>query len=192
MPDPNDPHDLHDSTRVWLPVEPQQASAFAPFGEVIEARDDAQHYSINGGYAERFHDLARLDTGRDGGRPLLSLFRACPRPLPFQLQLVERHQLGSQCFLPLMRQRFLVVVAPPGPAPTPHELSCFMACAGQGVNYAAGTWHHPLIALDDGGDFFVIDRGGAGAAADCEEHSLLEAGVWVSDRYGVDPRANWP
>jgi ureidoglycolate lyase len=48
------------------------------------------------------------------------------------------------------------------------------------VNYAAGTWHHPLIALDSGGDFLVVDRRAPSAADDCDEHPLLEAQVWVS------------
>lgn len=168
-----------DPVRLWLTVEPLQADSFAAFGEVIEASGHGVHYGINEGYAERFHDLAQLDTGREGGRPVISVFRAQPRPLPLQLRLVERHRLGSQSFVPLMRQRFLVVVGPPGPPPSPGQLRCFMAAAGQGVNYAAGTWHHPLIALDEGGDFVVIDRGGPGATEDCEERSLVEAGVWV-------------
>jgi ureidoglycolate lyase len=79
----------------------------------------------------------------------------------------------------MLPQRFLVVVAPAGPAFSPADLRCFMARAGQGVNYAAGTWHHPLIALDGGGDFVVIDRGGPHAVDDCEEQSLREADIWV-------------
>jgi ureidoglycolate lyase len=163
----------------WLPVEPLAAQAFAPFGDVIEAGGSAPHVTINEGFAERFDDLARLDTLRQGGRPVLSVFRARPRTLPLQLRLVERHLLGSQAFVPLLPQRFLVVVAPAGPAPTTMQLRCFMTRPGQGVNYAAGTWHHPLIALDAGGDFLVIDRGGPHAGEDCEEHSLLQADVRV-------------
>jgi ureidoglycolate lyase len=30
------------------------------------------------------------------------------------------------------------------------------------VSYAAGTWHHPLIALEATSDFLVVDRGGEG------------------------------
>lgn len=163
----------------WLTVEPLQSHTFAPFGDVIEPGAGAGHRTINEGFAERFDDLARLDTGREGGHPVLSVFRARPRSLPLQLRLVERHLLGSQAFVPWLPQRFLVVVAPAGPAPAPVQLRCFMASPGQGVNYAAGTWHHPLIALDAGGDFLVIDRGGPLAAADCEEHSLLAADLWV-------------
>ena len=167
------------SSRNWLPVEPLDAEAFSRFGDVIEARAGGPRRTINEGFAERFDDLARLDTQRQQGRPVLSVFRARPRPLPLQLRLVERHLLGSQAFVPLLPQRFLVVVAQAGPAPSPTELRCFMARPGQGVNYAAGTWHHPLIALDAGGDFLVIDRGGPHAGEDCEERSLLEANVWV-------------
>lgn len=162
----------------WLEVEPLGATAFAPFGEVVEVREDGHHFPINDGTAERYHDLVRLDTGRDGGRPMVSVFRARRSPMPLRLRLVERHQLGSQTFIPLMRQRMLVVVAPRSPAPDLEALRCFIAAPGQGVNYAAGTWHHPLIALDDS-EFLVIDRGGPEAAQDCEVISLAEAGIWV-------------
>ena len=149
-----------------LQPEPLTAAAFRPFGDVIEARDAGAHHTINGGFAERFHDLAQIDTAEAGGRPLLNIFRAVPRPLPLQLSEVERHQLGSQAFMPLAPMRFLVVVALAGPAPRADQLRCFMAAPGQGVNYARGTWHHPLLALAAGGDFLVIDRGGPAAAAD--------------------------
>lgn len=167
--------------RRWLTVEPLEAHAFSPFGDVIEPGRPGKHRTINEGFAERFDDLARLDTGRQGGQPVLSVFRARPRALPLQLRLVERHVLGSQAFVPLLPQRFLVVVATAGLSPSPAQLRCFMARPGQGVNYAAGTWHHPLLALDAGGDFLVIDRGGPLAADDCDEHSLLEADVWVRE-----------
>ena len=42
---------------------------------------------------------------------------------------------------------------------------------------ARGTWHHPLLALDDGGDYFVIDRGSD--ADDCEVLVLDQTEVWV-------------
>lgn len=169
------------SPRHWLTAEPLDAHAFSLFGDVIAPGEAGKHRTINEGFAERFDDLARLDTGRQGGHPVLRVFRARPRALPFRLRLVERHLLGSQAFVPLLPQRFLVIVAPAGPAPCATQLRCFMARPGQGVNYAAGTWHHPLIALDAGGDFLVIDRGGPLAADDCEEHSLTEADVWARE-----------
>lgn len=172
-----------------LPIEALDAAAFAPFGEVIEAHPEGLRHPINEGTAERFHDLARIDTGAAGGRTLLSIFRAQARPLPLRVQLLERHLLGSQAFMPLQARPFLVVVAAAGPAPGRGDLRCFLAAPGQGVNFTAGTWHHPLIALEGGGDFLVIDRGGpeadvgaeAGAAGaiDCEDIDLTGLGLWI-------------
>jgi ureidoglycolate lyase len=164
---------------IILPVLPLSSEAFAPFGQVISAHGAEQRYAINEGTAERFHDLARIDTTRAGGRPVLSLFRATPRPLPLQVRLMERHQLGSQAFMPLGSLRFLVLVAAPGPAPTAQDLRGFIAAPGQGVNFNAGTWHHPLIALDGGGDFLVIDRAASDGAVDCDEAALPGPPAWL-------------
>lgn len=161
-----------------LNVAPLTAEAFAPFGDVIEAAASRRHHPVNAGLALRFHDLATLDTGRDGGRPMVSIFRAQALAQPLRLRLVERHLLGSQAFVPMAGQRFLVVVAPAGPAPRREDLRAFVTSPGQGVNYAAGTWHHPLLSLD-GGDYLVIDRGGPGGADDCEESAPGVAGLWL-------------
>jgi ureidoglycolate lyase len=150
-----------------LTIEPLTRAAFAAFGDVIEAGDAAQSYAINAGTTTRFHDLAAIDTTRDGGRTIVSLFRAQPRPLPFVVSMLERHPLGSQAFVPLSLRPYLVVVAT-DPGATPRA---FLAREGQGVNYHAGTWHHPLLALDAISDFLVIDRDGPGD--NCDEVELL-------------------
>jgi ureidoglycolate lyase len=157
-----------------LAVEPLTAEAFAPFGEVIEASDAARHFGINAGYAERYHALAAVDTAPGAGRPVISIFRARPRTLPLTLAMLERHPLASQAFMPLGGRPYLVVVAPAGPAPDSSRTRCFLAGPGQGVNYARGTWHHPLLALDAPGDFLVVDLDtGATGAANCDEHPLV-------------------
>jgi ureidoglycolate lyase len=149
-----------------LPIVALTAAAFAPFGEVIEPAAAAAVQSINAGTAQRFHDIARIDPG-EGGRVLLSIVRARARTLPFELELLERHPLGSQAFVPLdPATRYLVVVAASAEA-TPRA---FIAGHGQGVNFAAGTWHHPLLALDRSCDFLVLDRGGEGD--NCDEVRL--------------------
>lgn len=170
---------MADPARHVLPIEPLEAARFQPFGDVIEASDRGSPCAINEGWAVRFNDLARIDTGRDGGRTLLSIFRAKARPLPLRLSLMERHCLGSQAFMALVPRRFLVVVAPPGPAPDAALLRCFAAAPGQGVNYAPGTWHHPLLAIDTDTDFLVVDRGGPGATEDCDECRLDDGDIWV-------------
>jgi ureidoglycolate lyase len=165
--------------RQVLPVQPLTALAFAPFGEVIGPLDHAPQRVINAGYALRFDNLAKIDNGHDGAQPQLSIFRTRPRSLPLQLSEMERHLLGSQLFMPLAGQRFLLVVAAAGASPEVKDLRAFLARNGQGVNLARGTWHHPLLALDAGGDFLVIDRNGPDVEDDCQAHSLADAHVWI-------------
>ena len=163
-----------------LNIEPLTAEAFRPFGDVIEASDTRPHFSINDGFAERYHDLANLDVANQGGRAILSIFRALPRNFPMQLVLLERHPLGSQAFMPLSTLPFLVVVAAAAPEPDVSLIRCFRTMPGQGVNYARGTWHHPLIALLSPCDFLVIDLGGALESANCDEHRLSGAPIWIT------------
>ncbi len=143
-----------------LPVEPLTAEAFAPFGDVIQ-RAGARQMPINEGTAVRFHDLARVDVAGARGRPLVSIFRAQPRPVPIAIRTMERHPLGSQAFYPLAPHDWLVVVCRGEPVPEPATLRCFLATGGQGVNYRPNAWHHPLLVLRPQ-DFLVIDRGGPG------------------------------
>ena len=150
-------------------AEPLTAEAFAPFGDVIAARDDVRRFAINGGNTMRFHDLAHIDTGPDG-RTIVSIFRGQPRALPFIVEMMERHPLGSQAFMPLSDRAYLVVVAPAGEAPGVEDLRVFLARGDQGVNYARGVWHHPLLALDGVADFLVVDRAGPGH--NCDEITL--------------------
>ncbi len=165
--------------RTTLTIEPLTAEAFRPFGDVIEASDAARHFTINEGFAERYHDLACIDTAGEGGHTLVSIFKAQPRTFPLAITVLERHPLGSQAFVALAPLPFLVVVARPGEAPGPGDLRCFLAQAGQGVNYSRGTWHHPLIALDESCDFLVIDRGGPAPHGNCDEIALVEGALWL-------------
>ena len=112
------------------------------------------------------------------GKVIVSIFRGQPRALPFEVEMMERHPLGSQAFMPLSGRPYLVVVAPAGMAPAARDLRVFLARGDQGVNYAAGVWHHPLLALDSVCDFLVLDR--SGSAPNCDEvqlelHGLIPA-----------------
>ncbi len=156
--------------RVLRP-HPLTAQAFAPFGEVIECAG-AHRFSINGGSTERYHDLARIEPGRDG-RAIVSIFRGQPRALPFAIAMMERHLLGSQAFVPLQGRSYLVVVAESVPGTeAPGALQAFLARGDQGVNYRPGIWHHPLIAVGEVSDFLVIDH--QGSEPDCDEFILPE------------------
>jgi ureidoglycolate lyase len=144
-----------------LTVDPLTRSGFVRFGEVIEAAD-AHHYPINQGYAERFHDLARIDTLAEGGETIVSLFHGKPRPQPIEIGFVERHPLGSQAFYPLQDRDWLIVVAEADARPSIATLRAFRATGRQGVNYARNVWHYPLLVLDQESDFLIIDRKGPG------------------------------
>lgn len=157
-----------------LTVEWLTAEAFAPFGDVIEASGAERHFPINGGNTERYHDLMKIEVDNDG-HPIVSIFRGLPRKLPFAVTMLERHPKGSQAFMPLNGRQYLVVVAPRGEAVTVTDIRVFLSHGSQGVNYAAGTWHHPLLALDETSDFLVIDRAGPGNNYD--EITLARAGV---------------
>lgn len=140
-------------------TSPLTAKAFAPFGDVIEVTGDPDKI-INQGQCGRYHDLARLDF--TDGRAGISLFNANPRSLPYQLDMVERHPEGSQAFIPMTHQPFLVVVAP-DEGGRPGHPQAFVTKPGQGVNYFRGTWHGVLTPLHGPGLFAVIDRIGGGA-----------------------------
>ena len=137
---------------------------FEPFGDVIEG--NGAFLLINGGFTKRFHDLARVETLGEDARAMISLFRVNAQTLPISIRMMERHPLGSQAFIPLRSHRFLVVVARPGGPPGPEDLRAFWSNGNQGVNYRAGVWHHPVLALVNDDEFLVIDRGGPGDNCD--------------------------
>ncbi|MBW6507071.1 MAG: ureidoglycolate lyase [Rhodobacteraceae bacterium] len=134
-------------------------AAFAPFGDVLAA-DGMPDAMINAGLCARFHDRARLDFGPHG-RAGLSIFQAQPRALPYPLDLLERHPLGSQAFIPMAATPFLVIVAPDAGG-TPGTPRAFLADPGQAVNLLRGIWHGVLTPLAAPGLFAVIDRIGPG------------------------------
>lgn len=154
-----------------LQLETLTAEAFAPFGEVMEATPQQHGFCINAGTSQRFHDLARLEPG-NGGRLIVSIFRAQPRDLPFQVRMLERHPKGSQAFMPLAGRPFLIVVAPVADQPETGQIRAFLANGRQGVNFAPGVWHHPLLALQAESDFLVIDRDDP--FDNCDECTLAE------------------
>jgi ureidoglycolate lyase len=156
-------------------IEPLDATEFAPYGDVLEAAG-APDRIINDGLCERFHDRARLDFGPEG-RAGISVFRAEPRSLPLTLSLVERHPEGSQAFLPMSADPFLVIVGMDDEG-QPVNLRAFRTAPGQGVNILRNTWHGVLTPLAEPGLFAVIDR--IGATPNLEEHRLADPLV-ISD-----------
>jgi ureidoglycolate lyase len=144
----------------FLDIHPLTKSAFAPFGDVIEA-DPATMRFINDGTTERFHALAAAEAAGEGARVIINLFRGQPRAFPYAVGMMERHPLGSQSFSPMSGRPFLVVVAEDEDG-KPGRPQAFFARGDQGVNYRRKVWHHPLMALGAASDFLVVDREGPG------------------------------
>jgi ureidoglycolate lyase len=139
-------------------IEPLTVAAFAPFGDVLDAAG-APDKMINQGKCGRYHDRARLDF--TDGRAGISIFQGEARILPLTLDLLERHPLGSQAFVPMSADPFLVVVAQDD-AGQPARPRAFVTAPGQAINFHRGTWHGVLTPLSAPGLFAVIDRIGAG------------------------------
>ncbi|KQV30637.1 ureidoglycolate hydrolase [Rhizobium sp. Root1203] len=144
----------------FLDIHPLTKSAFAPFGDVIEADPETVRL-INNGTTERFHALAAAQAAGDGARVIINLFRGQPRAFPYDVGMMERHPFGSQSFSPISGRPFVVVVSEDEDG-KPGRPQAFFARGDQGVNYRRNVWHHPLMALGAVSDFIVVDRDGPG------------------------------
>jgi len=131
---------------------------FAAYGDLISS-DSIKPININAGYAKRFDNLAKINTSKDKGETIVSIFSALKRSFPMKIDMMEKHPLGSQAFVPMKETIFLSFVAPPGDAPEINKIQSFIIPPKMGVNYKPGIWHFPLIATEDT-NFLVIDRKG--------------------------------
>ena len=135
-------------------------SNFAVYGDLISS-DDIHSMDINAGYAKRFDNLANLNTSKDGGKAIVSIFSALKRAFPMKIDMMEKHPLGSQAFIPMKETTFLCFVAPSGESPQIDKIQSFIVPPKTGINYKPGIWHFPLISTEDT-NFLVIDRKGEG------------------------------
>ena len=133
---------------------------FKKFGDMITTAD-IKPLVINDGYAKRYDGIANLDTNKDNGKSTISIFSALKRSFPMKVDMMEKHPLGSQAFIPMKETVFLTFVAPKGDKPDLNKIESFIVPNGIGVNYNAGVWHFPLIATEDM-NFLVVDRLGDG------------------------------
>jgi ureidoglycolate lyase len=137
---------------------PMNETTFAQFGDVLDCSGEPDKI-INQGKCGRYHDGAELNFG--DGRPGVSIFSAERREFPYVLDMVERHPLGTQTFVPMSAHPFLVIVAPDedGKPGTPQA---FVTKPFQAINFHRNTWHGVLTPLFDPGLFAVVDRIGEG------------------------------
>ena len=133
---------------------------FAKFGDVISSHN-INPVDINNGYAKRFDNLADINISKNDGTAIVSIFSALKRSFPMKIDMMEKHPLGSQAFIPMKETNFIAFVAPPGDKPEISKIESFIVSPGIGINYKPGIWHFPLISTENM-NFLVVDRKGAG------------------------------
>ncbi|MDH3350518.1 MAG: ureidoglycolate lyase [Gammaproteobacteria bacterium] len=154
---------------IVLQPKPLTRERFAAYGDVIESVVD-RTAAMNAARFERFDDLCSIDM-KDDGRVAVSIARCrIATRLPYRFDMVERHPLGSQAFVPLTPCLMVIVVAPAEESVEAADLRAFVTNGRQGINYHRGTWHMPLIAFDAGQEFLIIDR--VADMPNCDQHSL--------------------
>ena len=145
--------------KIFKPVKINRSN-FAAYGDLIST-ENINPIDINAGYAKRFDNLASLDTSKNNGKTIVSIFSALKRTFPMQIDMMEKHPLGSQAFIPMKETTFLCFVAPAGEFPDISKIQSFIVPPKNGINYKPGIWHFPLISTEDT-NFLVIDRKGKG------------------------------
>ncbi len=153
---------------------PITAERFAPFGDVIVA-GQAPMTTIDEARFQQFANLANVDIDPAGAVSIGIVRSKSPTSFPYHFDMVERHPLGSQAFIPLTEFVFVVVVARPAEFVRVEDLHAFITNGKQGVNYHRGAWHMPLIAMAEGQEFLVIDR--SPTQDNCEELILERPAV---------------
>ena len=145
--------------KIIKPTEITRENFFA-YGDLISS-NSIKPIDINAGYAKRFNDLAKINTSKNKGETIVSIFSALKRSFPMKIDMMEKHPLGSQAFIPMKETIFISFVAPAGDAPEINKIQSFIIPPKMGVNYKPGIWHFPLISTEDT-NFLVIDRKGKG------------------------------
>tara|TARA_B100002019_G_scaffold8279_1_gene6554 strand:+ start:485 stop:979 length:495 start_codon:yes stop_codon:yes gene_type:complete len=133
---------------------------FSKFGDMITTKN-IKPLDINNGYAKRYDDIAKINTSKDNGETTISIFSALKRTFPMKIDMMEKHPLGSQAFIPMKETTFIAFVAPNGDKPDLNKIEAFIIPPGIGINYNPGIWHFPLISTEDM-NFLVVDRKGSG------------------------------
>ena len=99
-------------------IKPKKITSknFKRYGELISTKK-IKPININNGYAKRFDNLCKINTSLQKGNAIVSIFSAKKRKFPMRIDMMEKHPLGSQAFVPMDETKFLVFVAPKGKKP---------------------------------------------------------------------------
>jgi len=139
-----------------LPLEDADAASIAPFGELLGVGRGRPSTRT------RFYDdadqLVEKAPFRSDADTCLSIARV--RPRPFEVTWMERHFKHTQVFLPLSREPYAVVLAPPNADSLPDlsQVRAFRFPGDCGLLMHVGTWHEFPFALRAPSDMVVILR----------------------------------
>nr|ODN79211.1 allantoicase [Cryptococcus depauperatus CBS 7841] len=188
-----------------IPITPEN---FKPFGHIITTTPSSNHVDTErapDGLTVKHNRLAPVvstypqDSGAVTG---IAVFRATKkvgleRSRVFDVRLMERHPYTSQAFIPMGKAEWsgkgeealsvggelLVIVAENGidDRPDPKTVRSFLLPGHQGLSYAPGVWHHPVLVLDSTLDLACIETQIATGVHDTDERDceLLE---WQGDK----------
>ena len=133
---------------------------FSKFGQIIDTSKKS-YFRINNGFAKRYDNLIKINTSTKKGKTIASIFSAKKRLFPMKIDMMEKHPLGSQAFIPMKETSFFAFVAPKGNRPDIKKIQSFIIPKQTGINLNPGIWHFPLISTKNM-NFLVIDRKGKG------------------------------
>lgn len=134
-------------------ARPASATAFAPFGTIIDAPDAVGERRIFSDWLPSVDGLALQ----------FHVNAVAPSAAPITVSQVECHPHAAQAFVPMDVSRYVVTVAPTGAdgAPDLSGLVCLELPGTVGVIYNAGVWHAGVTALDRTAHFVVLMYRGA-------------------------------
>jgi len=130
-------------------AKPLNAKDFAPFGDVLDMPKQPG----------RVYFQEALGNLRPHASASLSTTLKEPSPdLPFEVNLLERHEFSSQSFMPAEVKCWMIVVAPHDAQGQPdlERIQAFLADDTQGITYKPNTWHHGLTVFGAAGKFNIF------------------------------------
>lgn len=177
--------------------EPLTPENFAPYGGVHSADHQVKLVALssaNYGTATKIHKVSPVVNNFDkcpSGEPATAnwnIFRCLAPKHQFSQSdldgkiytgtVLERHPYSTQSFIPMGQCRnedsYVVIVASNSSdgLADPSSIKAFMCKGNQAVTYAAGTWHAPMVVIDETVphiDFAVLIHENGVADEDCQE-----------------------
>ena len=135
------------STKVIRRLSPQPltATAFQPYGQVIQATEDGKEF-----------DQEDAQLVLDRGTPRFYIMQLPAQGLSFTH--ITYHSQCTQCLGSLQGHPWYIAVAPPCPQLDPDQIVAFRIPGDQSIKLELGTWHAgPLFQHPDSIGFYNLE-----------------------------------